>query len=275
MMFSYFKQFALRLADIIAWFWRLLPGSLRKGLLTGLFVLESRGKPADGLRKLLALQDRLEWVINERALAYGNGIHPKHRLTRYHDFFVAHIPTGSRVLDIGCGYGAVARSIATRVAGSTVVGVELNRSRLAQARADNVPANLSFIEADARYNLPAGPWNVVVLSNILEHIEDRVGFLSDILRQAQPEKVLIRVPLFERDWKLPLRRELGIGYFSDPEHFIEHRLDELREEISMAGLQPVETITLWGEIWMECTTATGESQSIKALSKHLSLAGGA
>ena len=275
MMFSYFKQFALRLADIIAWFWRLLPGSLRKGLLTGLFVLESRGKPADGLRKLLALQDRLEWVINERACAYGDGIHPKHRLTRYHDFFVAHIPTGSRVLDIGCGYGAVARSIATRVVGSTVVGVELNRSRLAQARAGDVPANLSFIEADARYNLPAGPWNVVVLSNILEHIEDRVGFLSDILRQAQPEKVLIRVPLFERDWKLPLRRELGIGYFSDPEHFIEHRLDELREEISMAGLQPVETITLWGEIWMKCTTATGESQSIKALSKHLSLAGGA
>ena len=275
MMFSHFKQFALHLAEIIAWFCRLLPGSLRKGLLTGLFVLESRGKPADGLRTLLALQDRLEWVINERALAYGNGIHPKHRLTRYHDFFVAHILIGSRVLDIGCGYGAVARSIATRVAGSTVVGVELNRSRLAQARADAVPANLSFIEADARYNLPAGPWNVVVLSNILEHIEDRVGFLSDILRQAQPEKVLIRVPLFERDWKLPLRRELGIDYFSDPEHFIEHRLNELREEIGMAGLQPAETITLWGEIWMECTIATGESRPIKALSKHLSLTDGA
>ena len=275
MMFSYFKQFTLYLADIIAWFWRLLPSSLRKGLLTGLFVLESRGKPADGLRKLLALQDRLDWVINERALVYGGGIHPKHRLTRYHDFFVAHIPTGSRVLDIGCGYGLVARSIAMRVAGSTVVGVELNQSRLAQARAGEVPANLSFIEADARYNLPTSPWDVVVLSNILEHIEDRVGFLRDILRQVQPKKILIRVPLFERDWKLPLRRELSIGYFSDPEHFIEHRLDELREEISMSGLPPMETITLWGEIWMECATATGESRPIKALSKPLSPAMGA
>jgi trans-aconitate methyltransferase len=131
----------------------------------------------------------------------------------------------------------VARSIATRVVDSTVVGVELDQKRLSQARSGEVPANLSFVEADARHNLPAGPWNVVVLSNILEHIEDRVGFLRDIVRQASPEKILIRVPLFERDWKLPLRRELGIGYFSDAEHFIEHRL---------------ETIALWGEIWTEC-----------------------
>jgi hypothetical protein len=60
------------------------------------------------------------------------------------------------------------------------------------------------------------------------------------------------VPLFERDWKLPLRRELGIGYFSDAEHFIEHRLDELHGEVLAAGLKPVETIALWGEIWTEC-----------------------
>jgi SAM-dependent methyltransferase len=156
------------------------------------------------------------------------------------------------VLDVGCGYGAVARSIAARVPQCRVVGVELDPGRLRQARAGEVPANLCFIEADARRNLPPGPWDVVVLSNILEHIEDRVGFLRDIVRQAAPEKLLIRVPLFERDWKLPLRRELGIGYFSDAEHFIEHRRDELRDELLAAGLTPVETITLWGEIWTEC-----------------------
>lgn len=247
------KQLALGLAGLLGWFWRLLPGRLRTGFITGLYVLESRGSdPAQGLRRLFALQDRLDWVINERAMAYGGGVHPKHRLMRYHDFFVERIAAGSRVLDIGCGYGAVARSIATRIPGSTVVGVELDQGRLAQARSGEVPANLSFIEADARRNLPPGPWNAVVLSNILEHIEDRVGFLRDIVRQARPDKLLIRVPLFERDWKLPLRRELGMGYFSDPEHFIEHRLGELRDELLGAGLDPVETITLWGEIWTEC-----------------------
>jgi SAM-dependent methyltransferase len=247
------KQSLLGLAGLLSALWRLLPTGLRRGLITGLLVLESRGsKPADALRRLFVLQDKLDWIINERAMAYGGNVHPKHRLMRYHDFFVDRIAAGSHVLDIGCGYGAVARSIATRVPNSAVVGVELDQGRLSQARAGEVPANLSFVEADARRNLPPGPWDVVVLSNILEHIEDRVGFLRDILRQAAPQKILIRVPLFERDWKLPLRRELGIGYFSDAEHFIEHRLDELHGEVLAAGLKPVETIALWGEIWTEC-----------------------
>lgn len=248
-----FKHLLLGFARLLGWFWRLLSARLREAFITGLYIMESRaGDPAQGLRRLLALQNRLDWVINERAMAYGGGVHPKHRLMRYHDFFVERIPAGSRVLDIGCGYGAVARSIATRVPDSMVVGVELDRTRLAQARAGEVPANLSFIEADARRDLPTGPWNVVVLSNILEHIEDRVGFLNDILRQARPEKVLIRVPLFERDWKVALRRDLGANYFSDPTHFIEHTREELAREITSAGLEQTETVMLWGEIWTEC-----------------------
>lgn len=256
------KSFTLRLADLLAWFWQLLPGKLREGLVTGLYILESRGSdPARGLRRLAVLQDRLEWVFNERAMIYGGGVHPKHRLMRYHDFFVERIPPGSRVLDIGCGYGAVARSIATRVPGSTVVGVELDRGRLAQARAGDVPANLSFVAADARRDLPPGPWQVVVLSNILEHIEDRVGFLKDILRQARPEKLLIRVPLFERDWKVALRKDIGASYFSDSTHFIEHTRAELAQELAAIGLEQTETILLWGEIWTECRPSPGPASS--------------
>lgn len=254
------RRLILRLADALAWLWQLLPARLREGMITGFYVLESRGRdPAPGLRRLAALQDRLEWVFNERAMVYGGGVHPKHRLMRYHDFFVERIPAGSRVLDIGCGYGAVARSIAAGVPGCTVVGVELDPGRLAQARAGNVPSNLSFVEADARRDLPPGPWNVVVLSNILEHIEDRVGFLKDIVRQARPGKVLIRVPLFERDWKIALRKDLGANYFSDPTHFIEHTRAEFAAEVKAGGLEQAETILLWGEIWAECRPSTGSA----------------
>lgn len=249
------KRLTLAIADVLGLFWRIFPKRLRDGLITGLYVIESRGDPAQGLRRLFVFQDRLEWVINERAMAYGSGIHPKHRLMKYHDFFVERIPSGARVLDIGCGHGVVARSIARRVPGSVVVGIELNKEHYERACAGDVPLNLRFVLADARQNLPAGPWDVVVLSNILEHIEDRVGFLRDILRQTQPGKVLVRVPLFERDWKLPLRKELGVGYFSDAEHFIEHRRDELESEISAAGLKAVQMIIIWGEIWAECLPA--------------------
>ena len=253
---SMFMRLALIVADVVGWVWRLLPVRLREWLVTGLYVIESRGDSAQGLRRLFVLQDRLEWVINERAMAYGAGVHPKHWLTSYHDFFVDRIDPGARVLDIGCGHGVVARSIASRCLGSHVVGVELNKKHYERACAGDVPQNLQFVLADARNSLPTGPWNVVVLSNILEHIEDRVGFLRDIIRQAQPSKVLVRVPSFERDWKLPMRKELGIGYFSDSEHFIEHRRDELDFEMAMAGLRCVQVIMIWGEIWAECVPVT-------------------
>lgn len=246
------KQIMLRVANLFSRIWQIFPGRLRRGLLTGLFILESRGKASQGLRNLFLLQDKLEWVVNERALAYGGGVHPKHRLTKYHDFFVQRIPRGSRVLDIGCGYGAVSRSIANSVPDCTVVGVDTSHARLFQARNNETPENLSFVEADATQELPQGPWNAIVLSNVLEHIEDRPGFLKSILSLANPEIVLIRVPLFERDWKVPLRRELNVNYFSDPTHYIEHTLSELEAEISASGLEQGEVISLWGEIWTEC-----------------------
>ena len=244
------KITAITLCSAFSWLWCFLPARIRELSITGLFILESRGNPANGLRQLFALQDRLQWVINERAMKYGGGIHPKHRLMRYHDFFIERIPDGARVLDIGCGHGVVARSIAARVPQSTIIGVELNENHYQIACAGDLPDNLSFVMADARHNLPSGNWDVIVLSNILEHIDDRVGFLKDILRQTYATKVLIRVPLFERDWQMPMRKELGVSYFSDAEHFIEHRLDEFCHEVSAAGLAIDEIKTLWGEIWV-------------------------
>ncbi|MGQ0560249.1 MAG: class I SAM-dependent methyltransferase [Gemmatimonadota bacterium] len=251
------KRFLLAWVTALGFAWRLVPGRIREVLITGFYMLESRsGDPANALRRLLLLQKRLDLVINERAMALDGGVHPKHRLMRYHDFFIDRVPPAARVLDIGCGYGAVARSIATRVSGSEVVGVELDKGRLAQARAAEPLPNLSFVEADATKSLPPGPWHSVVLSNVLEHIEDRVGFLTSIVKQARPEQVLIRVPLFERDWKVALGKDLGVDYFSDPTHFIEHSPSQLHDELIRAGLEQVETIVIWGEIWTRCRPVT-------------------
>ena len=236
--------------------WQLLPAKWREMFVTGLFILESRGNAKRGLKQLFAIEERLDWVISERAMAYEGGIHPKHRLIQYHQFFVSNIAPGSKVLDIGCGNGAVARSIASQVDGSFVVGVDRNLPRLSEARAKNTFQNLSFAEGDAHRDLPGGHWNVIVLSNILEHIEDRVGLLKDIVRQAKPDKFLIRVPHFERDWKMPLRKEVGANYFSDEEHFIEPTLSELEGEIHAAGLSVLRSQTIWGEIWMVCGRRT-------------------
>ena len=73
-----------------------------------------------------------------------------------------------------------------------------------------------------------------------------------LVAAARPSQILIRVPLFERHWQVPMRRELGVSYFSDPTHYIEHTLDEFAGEIDAAGLEITERLTLWGEIWAVC-----------------------
>ena len=67
--------------------------------------------------------------------------------------FVEHIADGAHVLDVGCGYGAVARSIARARPNTHVVGVDYDKRRLAQARASDNPVNLSFVETDATKSL--------------------------------------------------------------------------------------------------------------------------
>lgn len=247
------KSLLLILANTVSWIWRLIPGRLRTGFITGLLVLDSRASvPADGLRRLLILKDKLEWVINERAMAYGGNEHPKHRLIRYHHFFIDRIDDGERVLDVGCGYGAVARSIAHERPQCTVTGMDMDEPRLAHALAAENPPNLNFISGDATLEVPQGGWDVIILSNVLEHITNRVGFMRDLLIASRASRLLVRVPLFERDWQMPLRQELGVNYFSDEDHKIEHRLEEFHAELAKADLIAVEALTLWGEIWADC-----------------------
>ena len=222
-------------------------------MIFGLLVVESRiGGPRDSLKRLFSIIDRLDVVVSERATALEGGEHPKHRLTRYHDFFVDRIAPGSRVLDIGCGYGAVARSIARRVEGAEVLGIDFSTANIDQARANDNPPNIRFIAGDALVDLPEGPWDTIVLSNVLEHIDERVPFLRRLVDTVAPKSILIRVPLFERHWHLPMRRELGVNYFSDPTHHIEHTLAEFDDEIGRSGLALIERQTLWGEIWAHC-----------------------
>ncbi|MGE5502823.1 MAG: class I SAM-dependent methyltransferase [Actinomycetota bacterium] len=246
------RSLAIAAARVPALLLGLLPWAFRRLLLRGALVIESRiGGPDAALKRLFALQDDLDLLIAERATAYGHGANPKHRLTGYHDFFVARIPAGARVLDVGCGIAEVARSIAERVPGATVVGIDNDRPRLDLARARGLPANLTLIEGLAPRDLPAGRFDVVVLSNVLEHVDDRVGLLKRLAEACGPARILVRVPLFERDWRLALRRELGVDFRSDPTHCIEHTLAEFEAEVASAGLSVVERQTLWGEIWAE------------------------
>jgi len=248
------KNIILTLISIISFPLRIIPKSIRRNILFIFLIIESRiSNPSKSLKNLFLLKDKLEILINERALKYGNGEHPKHKLMKYHDYFIFNITDHSTVLDIGCGYGAVARSIAEKVKGVVVTGIDNNHERLNQAKLNNNLENLDFIYGDILEIGNEKKYDAIVMSNVLEHIEKRVDFLKKIVKLVSPKTILIRVPLFERNWEVAMRKKLGINYFSDSTHFIEYTREEFEKEINDAELK-INTIEIqWGEIWAKCT----------------------
>jgi 2-polyprenyl-3-methyl-5-hydroxy-6-metoxy-1,4-benzoquinol methylase len=208
----------------------------------------SRLPPEQALRRLLRVVDALLARVDVLAIDLDDGIHAKHRLMSYHDFFLERVAPGEHVLDVGCGKGELAYDLATR-AGAYVTAIDVNTTSLAFARARFRSERLELLEADACSWTPPRAYEVVILSNVLEHIADRVALLRRLVASARPARVLVRAPLLERDWLVGLRRDLGLPYFSDPTHETEYSPEQLEAELRAAGLELAELHQRWGELW--------------------------
>ncbi len=206
--------------------------------------------PREALKFLFRLDAFLYAHQGQQSVAYGNGLHSKHRHIRYHDYFVERLSEGETVLDIGCGNGALAHSMASR-AGARVTAVDLEPSNIEVARDRHDHPGVTYIVGDALTDLPAGRFDTVVMSNVLEHLPERPAFLRRAMASSGAARILLRVPTFERDWRVPLKQELEVEWRLDPTHYTEYRLDEFAEELEQAGLQTTDQRVNWGEIWAE------------------------
>jgi len=207
--------------------------------------------PSDSLKFLFSLDNRIYQILGRESIRYGNGIHTKHKHIKYHDFFIDNINPGSRVLDIGCGNGALTSDIADKVRNVTVHGIDLVQGNVDFANNNFARKNVIYVCGDALKDLPDSKFDVITMSNVMEHIESRVDFLKALKKRYNPRKILIRVPIFERDWRVPLQQELGMDYRLDSTHFIEYRQEEFWQEMKDAGLKTVHYTVKWGEIWAE------------------------
>lgn len=183
--------------------------------------------------------------LNILSVRFNKGVHPKHELMHYYDFFIDNIHRGSKVLDIGCGYGYVAQKVASKA--SLVTGIDLDKRNLNKGMKNYQLKNLKFVYGDATKYKFKEKYDYVILSNVLEHIDDRVGFLKKI--QALAPTLLIRVPMFDRDWLPAYKKELGLYAYSDSTHFTEYTESSFRSEIKTAGLEVKYLSIQYGEIW--------------------------
>jgi SAM-dependent methyltransferase len=212
--------------------------------------------PADeALRFLFRLDAAFYSLEGLKAIEYDHGIHTKHRHTGYHDFFIRRIRSGESVLDVGCGNGSLARDMAER-AHAFVFGIDFSPKNIAQAQKGYSHPRVQYEVGDALEIMSDRQFDVIVLSNILEHLAERSSFLARLRELARPSRFLIRVPLFERDWRVPLKRELNVEWRLDPTHETEYSLESFAAELAAGGLEITHQEVRWGEIWAEATPET-------------------
>jgi SAM-dependent methyltransferase len=171
-------------------------------------------------------------------------IHPKHlfdsrRKTILHDI----LPSGARVLDLGSGVGtdciALARQGAVRV-----IGIEGNEKNIGIARERSRAAgvDVEFLQLDLeteRLPFPDDLFDAVNFTNVLEHLDNRVGILRELKRVKKDDGIVVlSVPNSDTSWKRSLR-SAGIDSRDDPDHKTEYDARTLQQELEDAGLRIV------------------------------------
>jgi 2-polyprenyl-3-methyl-5-hydroxy-6-metoxy-1,4-benzoquinol methylase len=103
------------------------------------------------------------------------------------------VPSGSRVLDIGCGFGAIARQLADR--DCQVTGIEPDPERRATAAPacvrvmDGLAEDLEALDLD-----PAG-YDAVLFADVLEHLKDPWTTLATATKFLAPRgRIVISIP---------------------------------------------------------------------------------
>jgi SAM-dependent methyltransferase len=179
-----------------------------------------------------------------------DGLHPKHRLMRYHDWFASRLEKEWDILDIGCGNGAMAYDM--KSACRSVTGVDINSDNIKRAEKQFSKEGVSYICADALDYEFETDFDVFVLSNVLEHIDKRVAFLKKIYtnqNKKKPPVLLLRVPMITRDWITLYKKEVGIEWRLDKTHFTEYSLEQVFDEMNQAGLSVESYSIQFGEFY--------------------------
>jgi SAM-dependent methyltransferase len=177
------------------------------------------------------------------------GLHPKHAIMNYHKFFVDNVEAADNVLDIGCGNGAVAADLAAKA--KKVVGIDIAEKNIKVAREKYDRPNLQFVPGDClRFDfagLGIVRFDKIILSNVLEHIEERVKFLQGLHQLS--DTILLRVPLITRDWLPVYKKDHGYKYKLSSDHKIEYTEEILQNELAQSGWQIKNFQIKFGEIW--------------------------
>jgi len=101
------------------------------------------------------------------------------------------LPLSGRILELGCGTGAVCRAIASRLGFvGTVIGSDLSAKLIETAKditAKSGLKNIEYFQADGQgSDAHHGQFDLVLAHTVISHVADPAAFLCEAIRLARP-----------------------------------------------------------------------------------------
>lgn len=215
------------------------------------------------LNKILPLSDKtkfklflnLEWVFDRFSHEYSfKNYTPDNHPVRLHTkkFLLSMLKPEHIVLDLGCNMGDMSIYMAEKA--KYVVGIDYNEKAIGTAKEKYKRDNLEFHCLEAYEYLTKGEmkFDVLVLSHILEHLDDP----DDFLEKFTPffDFIYIELPDFDKTLLNHYRKDLGLPIvYTDADHINEFDRDDLAAIIEKRNIRIVFSEYRFGvqKLWCE------------------------
>jgi 2-polyprenyl-6-hydroxyphenyl methylase/3-demethylubiquinone-9 3-methyltransferase len=148
--------------------------------------------PTDQNATLTKVQGYYDRLASRLYSVEGRNWHLQSRMSLVLDTIDRFAPRGGRALDVGCGTGFLLERLAER--GFAGIGVDLSPESVAIAQrrlAEIGVADRLRAEVGSAYEPPDGPFDLVTLTDVLEHLEDPRACLRAVRERMTPGGLLV------------------------------------------------------------------------------------
>jgi len=157
-------------------------------------------------------------------------------------FLLAAVSAGDRVLDVGCGEGVFATALLD--AGAIVTGADVAQEPLRRARAARPGLETVLLESESAWPLADSAFDVVWAGEVIEHVADTAGWLSELRRVLRSGgRLLLSTPSLGRPQLLAAaisRRAFSARFDPRSDHLRHYSRATLLALISDFGFEQID-----------------------------------
>lgn len=140
-----------------------------------------------------------------------------------------------KILDAGCGKGNITKIIKQHIPSATIDAIDISEKAIELAEKE--VSAIKFIQADAMtFNGFGYLYDVIVLNNIYEHVENPTGILINLKQLLTDDGVFIISTPNRYFIKNVLRKLFGLRIAIPKYHITEYSIGQLYDHHKYAGL---------------------------------------